>query len=72
MGVEYLNTHTNFITICLGSKAQKIYEILLSEGVILRALENYGLPNYLRVTIGTEEENKMFIKKFTKSLEGLK
>ena len=72
LGIEYLNTHTNFITICLGSKAQEIYEVLLSEGVILRALDNYGLPNYLRVTIGTEEENIMFIRKLKKSLERLK
>ena len=44
LGIVYLNTYTNFITIHLGSKTQEIYEILLSEGVILRPLENYGLP----------------------------
>ena len=68
--IAYLNTYTNFITIHLGSKAQEIYEILLSEGVILRSLENYGLPGYLRVTIGTKEENSIFIRKLKKSLKG--
>jgi histidinol-phosphate aminotransferase len=72
LGIVYLNTYTNFITIHLGSKTQEIYEILLSEGVILRPLENYGLPGYLRVTIGTKEENNMFIRKLKKSLKGLK
>ena len=72
LGIAYLNTYTNFITIHLGSKTQEIYEILLSEGVILRPLENYGLPGYLRVTIGTKEENNMFIRKLKKSLKGLK
>ena len=72
LGILYLNTYTNFITICLGSKTEEIYETLLSEGVILRPLENYGLPSYLRVTIGTKEENSMFIKKLKKILKGLK
>ena len=72
LGITYLNTYTNFITIYLGSKTQEIYEILLSEGMILRPLENYGLPGYLRVTIGTKEENNMFIRKLKKSLKGLK
>ena len=72
LGIIYLNTYTNFITIHLGSKTQEIYEILLSEGVILRPLENYGLPNYLRVTIGTKEENNMFIRKLKKSLKVIK
>jgi len=44
----------------------------LSEGVILRPLDNYGLPSYLRVTIGTKDENVMFIKKLKKSLKRLK
>ena len=72
LGILYLNTYTNFITIHLGSRTQKIYEILLSEGVILRPLENYGLPSYLRVTIGTKEENNMFIRKLKKSLKELR
>lgn len=38
-----------------------IYEALLQRGVIVRPIANYGLPEYLRVTIGTEEQNVRFI-----------
>ena len=70
--ILYIDSYANFITIYLGINAQQVYEMLLSEGVILRPLENYGLPGYLRVTIGTKDENNMFINKFKKSLKKLK
>ena len=72
LGVLYIDSYTNFITIYLGKNAQTVYEMLLSEGVILRPLDNYGLPGYLRATIGTKDENAMFIKKLKKSLKRLK
>ena len=61
LSITYLNSCANFITFYLGSKTQQVYELLLSEGVILRPLQNYGLADYLRVTIGTQKENTMFI-----------
>ena len=67
--ISYLKSSTNFITFYLGNKTHQLYEMLLSEGVILRSLENYGLPSYLRVTVGTKDENIMFIKKLKKSLK---
>ncbi len=72
LGISYIDSYTNFMTVYLGNNAQIIYEMLLSEGVILRPLDNYGLPGYLRVTIGTKDENAMFIKKLKKSLKRLK
>ena len=72
LGISYIDSYTNFMTVYLGNNAQIIYEMLLSEGVILRPLDNYGLPSYLRVTIGTKDENVMFIKKLKKSLKRLK
>jgi len=38
-----------------------VYTALLQEGVIVRPLANYGMPNHLRVTVGLEEENRRFL-----------
>ena len=60
--IKYIDSYTNFITIYFGNDASVIFEGLLKKGIILRPLKNYGLPNYLRVTIGTMNECKLFIK----------
>jgi histidinol-phosphate aminotransferase len=41
----------------MGRLAAPIYEGLLREGVIVRPVANYGMPNHLRITIGKEGEN---------------
>mgnify|MGYP001223105399 CR=1 FL=1 len=67
--IPYLDSYANFLTIKTGSKTSDIYNKLLAQGIILRPLNNYGLPRYLRVTIGSENENRYFINKLTKVLE---
>ena len=54
---------TNFILLDFGSleKCQNANQKLLSEGIILREMTAYGLPNCLRATIGTDEENKQLL-----------
>jgi len=47
----------NFVLIDCGKPAAPIYESLLHAGIIVRPVANYGLPNHLRVTVGTEEQN---------------
>ena len=44
-----------------GLKAATVYEMLLRQGVIVRPLANYHLPDFLRVSIGLPEENERFI-----------
>ena len=68
LGIFHLNSYTNFITIKLGSRTKKIFNELLKKGIILRPLDNYGLPQYLRVTIGSDRENKLLINNLTKIL----
>ena len=58
-GLEYIPTVGNFITIDFERDAMPIYEALLREAVIVRPIANYGLPNHLRITISTEEENQI-------------
>jgi len=61
LGFSYVPTETNFIFIDLKEDADIIYEKLLKKGVIIRPGKIYGCPNFIRVTIGTQDENKKFI-----------
>lgn len=60
-GLACIPSVGNFITVDVGRNALPVYQALLREGVIVRPIANYGLPDHLRVTIGTEKENQVFI-----------
>ncbi|MSQ55574.1 MAG: histidinol-phosphate transaminase [Betaproteobacteria bacterium] len=68
LGVEWIPSHGNFITLRVG-KAAEIYRRLLKRGVIVRPVANYGMPEHLRITIGTEEENERFLGALAASLK---
>lgn len=51
----------NFICVDIGKPAMPVYEALLKKGVIVRPVDNYGLPNHLRISVGSETENAFFI-----------
>ena len=57
------DSNTNFIMVDFGDKelAHKFYKHLKSNGIIVRGLVGYKLPNALRITIGSEKENKRLI-----------
>ena len=57
LGLGFIPSVGNFITVDLGRPASPIDQALLRLGCITRPVANYGMPNYLRVTIGTEAEN---------------
>ena len=59
-GLSYIPSAGNFIAIDMGQPAAPIYEALLRQGVIVRPVANYGMPQYLRITLGTEQENARF------------
>ena len=61
LSIFYLSTYGNFITFKIKDSALKLYKLLLKNGIILRPLENYGLKDYLRVTVGKDAENIKFI-----------
>ncbi|MGH8415273.1 MAG: hypothetical protein ACRESX_11140, partial [Gammaproteobacteria bacterium] len=48
--------------------ARPIYEALLREGVIVRPVHNYGLPNHLRITIGLPAQNDRLLAALKKVL----
>jgi len=60
-GIPYLNSHANFVLIKVGD-GQAVAQALMRKGVITRPVNNYGLPQWLRVTVGLRGENELFLK----------
>lgn len=60
-GLTFIPSVGNFITVDLNRPAATVYDALLREGVIVRPIANYGMPDHLRVTIGTAEQNVLFL-----------
>lgn len=68
LGLEAIPSQGNFLCVDMGQPAQPLYEALLREGVIVRPVGAYGMPNHLRISIGTDEENMHGIEALTKVL----
>lgn len=60
-GFSCLPSKANFITFDCRMNGITLYNALLKKGIIVRPLQAYGLNNYLRVTIGTTEQNTRFL-----------
>jgi histidinol-phosphate aminotransferase len=61
MGLRCLPSQANFVCFDLGRPSDAIYDALLKQGVIVRPLASYSMPDYLRVTVGTPAQNARFI-----------
>ncbi|MBQ4133669.1 MAG: histidinol-phosphate transaminase [Desulfovibrionaceae bacterium] len=63
LGFEVMPSQANFIMVRppAGIAAAELFERLLQKGFIVRPLKSYGLDEYLRISIGTPEENDLFI-----------
>lgn len=61
LGLKYIPSMGNFITVEFATDALPIYQKLLREGVIVRPLQPYQMPKHLRVSIGLQEENQFFL-----------
>jgi len=71
LGCRPMATQTNFFLIDVKGDAGKLYEHMLHQGVIIRPMQAYGFPNYIRITVGRAEENRRFIRSLAKSLQEL-
>jgi histidinol-phosphate aminotransferase len=69
LGLSVLPSQTNFLLADLGKPAAPVYEQLLRRGVIVRPVPNYGLPNSLRITVGTGEENDRLVAALKEALQ---
>ena len=68
LGLDFIPSVANFIAVDVGRDAAPVYDALLHEGVIVRPVANYGMPNHLRVTIGTEQQNRRVLSALQKVL----
>ncbi len=68
LGLTWIPSSANFISVNLAQPAMPVYQALLQKGVIVRPVANYELPEFLRVSIGTEQENSFFINALTEVL----
>jgi histidinol-phosphate aminotransferase len=69
LGLEYIPSCANFITFRV-PRAAAVYDKLLRNGVIVRPVAGYGLPEHLRVTVGTPKENERFLGALAAALDG--
>lgn len=68
LGIAYVPSVANFILMDVGRDSREVFRDMLKLGVIVRDMKQYGLKNFIRVTIGTGKENERFIKALKKVL----
>jgi len=61
LGLSVIPSCGNFLCVHLQRAGLPVYEALLRQGVIVRPVTNYGMPEYIRVTIGAPAENERFL-----------
>jgi len=61
VGLEYKKTESNFIFINVKRSADDLFLQMMKQGVIIRPLTSFGLPDAIRVSIGTQEQNEKFV-----------
>jgi histidinol-phosphate aminotransferase len=67
LGIPYVRSHGNFVLAQVGA-AGRINVSLLKQGVIVRPVANYGLPEWLRITVGLPAENERFLAALARAL----
>ena len=69
LNVDYVPSEGNFIMLNLSCSGEVIAQKLLEKGIIVRPITSYGFPNSVRLTIGTNEQNRRFIETLSDILE---
>jgi histidinol-phosphate aminotransferase len=70
LGLAYIPSVGNFIAVDVGRPAGPVYEALLRRGIIVRPLAPYGMPNHLRITIGTPAQMQRLLAALPQALAG--
>jgi histidinol-phosphate aminotransferase len=68
LGLDYVPSVANFVLLDTKVGGQQVYQAMLREGVIVRPMGVYGLPGHIRVTIGTEGENRRLLAALKRAL----
>ncbi|MGB9712782.1 MAG: histidinol-phosphate transaminase [Dissulfurimicrobium hydrothermale] len=61
LGCRVFPSHTNFLLVDVHRDAKMVYEAMLRQGVIIRAMTAYGFPDHIRITVGLPYENERCI-----------
>ncbi|MCD6219734.1 histidinol-phosphate transaminase [Candidatus Calescamantes bacterium] len=69
IGLEFVPSETNFVLVKVNKNGREVFQELMKRGIIVRAMDGYGLCDWIRVTIGTLEENKKFIQSLARVLD---
>ena len=70
LGLTWLPSVGNFLCVDVDRPGRGVFLELLKRGVIVRPVDNYGLPRFLRISIGTEAENARLIEALNDVLKG--
>ncbi|PKM12286.1 MAG: histidinol-phosphate transaminase [Gammaproteobacteria bacterium HGW-Gammaproteobacteria-3] len=68
LNLDWIPSAGNFVSVQLNRSGEPVYQALLRKGVIVRPIGVYQMPEHLRVSIGTEAENRKFIDALTQVL----
>jgi histidinol-phosphate aminotransferase len=60
LGLEFVPSHANFVLVKVGD-GKAVFQALMKRGIIIRDMNAYGLPEWIRVSIGTMEQNERFL-----------
>lgn len=60
LGLECLPTSGNFVMVCIGD-AKALHALLLQAGIAVATLDNYGLPQWLRISVGLPQQNRLLL-----------
>ncbi len=71
LGCKPFPTQTNFFLIDVKGDCKTLYQHMLGKGVIVRPMNAYGFPNFIRITVGLPEENQRFVTAFAETLKEL-
>jgi histidinol-phosphate aminotransferase len=70
MGLKYVPSSANFVMVNVGDGGE-VFKRLMKKGIIVRSMVSYHLPAYIRVSVGTSEQNTRFLAELPDALEGL-
>jgi len=68
MDLSYLRSAGNFVLVNVGN-GSKVFALLLKAGIIVRPVANYGLPDWLRVSVGLRDQNRRFLEVLSPIME---
>jgi histidinol-phosphate aminotransferase len=67
LGLRFIPSEANFVFVEVG-QADSVFQGLLREGIIIRSMTSYGLPSWVRVSVGTPQQMERFEATFPKVL----